>query len=196
MEISSKTVLIKTEKSCMWIIENFTPDYTDNLIDIKLNEKPDIIIYGKKCKQRRDVCFFSNQSKGYKYSGAMAKAEPLKDELLCSILSKVNEYTCCSFNGILINRYNNGCDYLSAHSDDETGLNPITKSVACITYGCKRTFRVRNKENKKIVYDIEPCPGSLLVMEGNFQSEFTHEIPIRKKILQPRISLTFRYHKI
>lgn len=80
------------------------------------------------------------------------------------------------------------------HSDDETWLNPITKYIICITYGCKRIFRVRNKE-KKIVYDIEPS-GSLLFMDGNFQSEFTHEIQIRKKILQPRVSLTFGYRKI
>jgi len=31
-------------------------------------------------------------------------------------------------------------------------------------------------------------------MQGEFQKEFTHEIPIQKKILDERISLTFRKH--
>lgn len=196
MDNQSKKVLIKTDNSCMWIIENFTPDYTDELVNIKLHETPEIVIFGKKCKQRRDVCFFSNESDGYKYSGAIAKAEPLVNPLLVNIMEKVNEKTESNFNGILVNRYNDGSDYLSAHSDDPRGLSPVSKAVACVTYGCKRTFRVRCKYTKKIICDIEPTPGSLLVMEGNFQSEFTHEIPIRKKISQPRISLTFRYHII
>ena len=31
-------------------------------------------------------------------------------------------------------------------------------------------------------------------MGGNFQKEFTHEIPIEKKVLDTRYSLTFRRH--
>ena len=35
----------------------------------------------------------------------------------------------------------------------------------------------------------------IIHMGGNFQKEFTHEIPIEKKIKEKRISFTFRYHK-
>jgi len=31
-------------------------------------------------------------------------------------------------------------------------------------------------------------------MGGNFQKEFTHEIPVEKKIKEVRYSLTFRKH--
>jgi len=67
--------------------------------------------------------------------------------------------------------------------------------VAGICYGpAIRTFRIRNKETKKIILDHKHMPCSLLIMEGDFQKEFTHEIPIEKKIKEERISLTFRYH--
>ena len=33
-------------------------------------------------------------------------------------------------------------------------------------------------------------------MAGNFQKEFTHEIPIQKKVSDERISFTFRKHLV
>lgn len=33
-------------------------------------------------------------------------------------------------------------------------------------------------------------------MGGNFQKEFTHEVPITKMHVEPRYSFTFRHHKI
>lgn len=36
--------------------------------------------------------------------------------------------------------------------------------------------------------------GCLFVMDGDFQKEFTHEIPAQKKVTEMRISLTFRKH--
>ena len=36
--------------------------------------------------------------------------------------------------------------------------------------------------------------GDILHMGGDFQKEFTHEIPVQKRITGSRISFTFRYH--
>ena len=36
----------------------------------------------------------------------------------------------------------------------------------------------------------------LIHMGGDFQKEFTHEIPIESKIKEERYSFTFRKHKI
>lgn len=33
-----------------------------------------------------------------------------------------------------------------------------------------------------------------MIMAGDFQKEFTHEIPMEKKKKNPRISFTFRRH--
>lgn len=66
--------------------------------------------------------------------------------------------------------------------------------IASIAYGAVRIFRIRNKQTKKIVLDYNHTPKTLLVMEGDFQKEFTHEIPIQKNITEGRISLTFHHH--
>ena len=55
-------------------------------IKYKLLENPEILVFGKKGTQHRSVGFFSNTSIGYRYSGQLAKSQPLTSNL--SILLK------------------------------------------------------------------------------------------------------------
>jgi alkylated DNA repair dioxygenase AlkB len=162
-------------------------------IEPQLEERPEIIIFGKKCKQQRNVAFFSNESIGYKYSNKMMESKPLSQSMN-ELLQIVNKDTCAEFNGILVNKYMDGNDYISAHSDDETGLDSV--GVVSISYGCERIFHIRNKETKEIMCDEPTTHCSILHMGGNFQKLYTHEIPIQKKIKEPRISFTFRKHNM
>ena len=72
-----------------------------------------------------------------------------------------------------------------------------------------RKFRIRRKDKQSFEYgdgnpceseiakkfwDIEMPPQMCLVMTGNFQREFTHEIPKQVKVEGPRLSCTFRTH--
>lgn len=189
-------VHLDTGRSKLWTVENFTEDFYEiYLKELPLAEKPEIIICGKVCHQQRDVDFFSDVSIGYRYSGNIRPARPLSDSpLFAPLLNAVNTSLDADFNGLLVNRYNSGNDYIGAHSDDESALSS-KKMVASIAYGPGiRTFRIRDKMSKKIVLDLQHQPGMLLVMEGEFQSEFTHEIPQQKRILEPRVSITFRSH--
>jgi len=163
------------------------------IIDIELEERPEIIIFGKKCKQQRNVGFFSNESIGYSYSKKMMESKPLSQSM-SELLHIVNKDTCAEFNGILVNKYMDGNDYISAHSDDETGLDSV--GVVSISYGSERIFRIRNKETKEIMCDESTTHCSILHMGGDFQKLYTHEIPIQKKIKEPRISFTFRKHNM
>ena len=131
--------------SRFWVVENFVPDYPDiNIISKLLLQEPQIIVYGKVCHQNRNIGFFSNQSKGYKYSNQTIKSQPLdKYEPLKNLLSQVNDYLGTTFNGILVNEYINGTKYLGAHSDSELGLDKSTQSVAGISFGATRKFRIR-----------------------------------------------------
>ena len=110
------------------------------------------------------------------------------------LLDIVNNEFGTQFNGILVNKYMDGNDYISAHSDDETGVDLI--GVISISYGAERIFRIRKKDTKHIVYDELTTHCSILHMGGNFQKLYTHEIPIQKKIKEPRISFTFRKHNV
>ena len=162
-------------------------------IDPQLEERPEIILFGKKCKQQRNVGFFSNESIGYKYSKKMMDSKPLSQSM-SELLFIINMAIGAEFNGILVNKYMDGNDYISAHSDDEAGLDSV--GVVSICYGSERIFRIRNKATKEIMCDESTTHCSILHMGGNFQKLYTHEIPIQKKIKEPRISFTFRKHNI
>lgn len=189
-----KQILLQTNNSSLWVIPNFTEDYYDQIKTLELNEEPEIIVYGRKCRQHRDVGFYSNISEGYRHSGNIARSRPLTP-LLSNIMEHINAEIGTDYNSILVNKYRDGSKYIGAHSDDERGLSNVNKSVASLCYGPGvRNFRIRDKQTKRIVlnYDHQPC--TLLIMDGNFQQEFTHEIPKQLRIKEERISLTFRNH--
>jgi alkylated DNA repair dioxygenase AlkB len=158
----------------------------------KLVHKPPIRVFGKNARMQRDVGFFSDVCEGYKYSGQMSKAMPMTAELR-RLLNYVNAKFGSNFNGILVNRYENGDDFISKHSDDESGLDPKAGVVA-LTFGSERKFRIRDKETGKMVIDVLTRQDEMIQMAGaQFQKKYTHEIPKQKGVGE-RMSFTFRYH--
>ncbi len=157
-----------------------------------LRDKVPIILFGKTCYQKRAVAFFSDESKGYKYSNQIAEAMPIGPATR-TILNSVNSHFNTKFNGILVNFYADGTQYISAHSDDERTLD--SSGVVALSIGTERIFRVRDRLTKKIVYNLQTRSGKIIQMRGtNFQKKFTHEIPIQKRVKESRTSLTFRRH--
>jgi alkylated DNA repair dioxygenase AlkB len=162
-------------------------------IDTQLESNLPIMIYGKECVQHRSIGFFSNNSIGYKYSKKLVESKPLNDSLWV-LLDWINWKFKSSYNGILINKYSNGSEYIGKHSDDESALS--NAGVVSLSSGAIRTFRIRDKISGQIIKDVATLPNQILIMGGDFQKEFTHEIPIDKKVNEPRYSLTFRKHLI
>lgn len=159
--------------------------------DPQLEERPNVIIYGKVCKQPRNVGFFSDVSDGYRYAKNTMVAKSLTPALT-ELIQSINTIIGSDFNGILINKYNDGNDYICAHSDDETKLN--ANGVVSISYGSERVFRIRDKITKKIICDESTTHCCIFHMGGDFQKVYTHEIPVQKKVKEPRFSFTFRKH--
>jgi alkylated DNA repair dioxygenase AlkB len=164
-----------------------------NDIKDKFDVKPPIVIWGKQVNQQRDVGFFSDKSIGYYYSNQLAKSKPMTINLDL-LLELTNEMFGSNFNGILINRYSTGQEYIGPHSDDEKNLDK--SGVIAISYGGERIFRIRDKVTKEIVQDIPIKNLDIIHMGGDFQKEFTHEVPLTKLAVEPRYSFTFRHHKI
>ncbi len=194
-----KYTLINTENSSLEIVEDI-PDLK-NIIDTcvidvmpYLLKNPQITVFGKTAIQHRNIGFFSDTSIGYYYSRKLLKSQKLSENLI-KLLNLVNELLDTNFNGILVNEYISGLDYIGKHSDDEKALSK-KKCVVSISSGAIRKFRIRNKETNKIVMDISTIPYTFIIMNGDFQTEFTHEIPQEKKIKESRISFTFRYHTV
>ena len=160
-------------------------------VENQLEERPEIVVYGKVCRQQRNVGFFSNFSEGYTYSRRIMRSKQLTESLEM-LLDKVNLLLGSRFNGILVNKYGDGDDCIGAHSDDESGLDNI--GIVSISYGAERIFRIRDKKEKTILHDIQTTHCCILHMGGEFQKLYTHEIPKQKRIKQSRISFTFRKH--
>lgn len=167
----------------------------------KLISRPPVVVYGKECQQNRDVGFFSDNVGGYNYSrGNEMKAQPLPFALRL-LLASVNELKkvkykelSVPFNAVLVNRYNDGNDYIAAHSD--SGLYNKKCGVWSLSVGGERTMVVRNKKTRAVVAKVPLTDGLLCEMGGeDFQEFHTHEVPREAKRNEPRISFTFRTHQ-
>ena len=191
--------LIKTEKSAL-ITHNLEPEMVMLLeecvqqIDSELDYHPEIKIFDKICHQQRSIGFYSDTSKGYNYSSTLTPSKKMKP-CLRELLIYINDKFDANFNGILINKYENGEEYIGKHSDDERGLQPNCGVIA-MSFGAVRKFRIRDKCTGKIVLDVPTESNKIIQMCGHFQKEFTHEIPVEKKVKECRYSLTFRRHLI
>jgi len=159
-------------------------------VEKKLHIQPPITVFGRSARQQRDVGFFSKTVPHYRYSNQQMEAQPLS-EALEKLLEEVNE--CCEtrFDAILVNRYGDGNQYISSHSDDERGLGDC---VATLSWGATRTFRIRDKKTNRIVVDVPMYSGMLMCMCGRFQSLYKHEVPKQTRVTSERVSFTFRAH--
>ena len=156
--------------------------------------EPPIMVRGMQCRQRRDVQFRSDMSKGYFYSNQVMKSQSLTAEMK-QLLDIINEKYQASYNGILFNRYKNGRKTVGAHADSEAGLNKHAGVVA-ISFGAQRKFRIRDKNTNAIVGDYTTRHMRAMQMKGPFQAHYLHEIPAQAKVEGERVSLTFREHDL
>ena len=190
----SKTILIENEKSFLTIEELDDKEIMGRCVE-EVNNKllinPEIYLYGKPAIQHRGIGFFSNTSIGYYYSGQLTKSQLLTPSMQ-QLLEIINKKYSTEFNGILVNRYNDGNDYIGSHYDKEDTIDQ--SGVIAISYGAVRKFRIRNAKTKVKIMDILTENNQIIHMGGNFQKEYMHEIPIEKKVKEPRWSFTFRKH--
>jgi alkylated DNA repair dioxygenase AlkB len=163
-------------------------------LKLHLTRNPEVLVWGQRRKLNRSVGFFSDVAMGYTYSGQVTEAQPLTPELH-GIMDDVNAALGKDFNGLLVNLYSDGNDSIGAHSDSPDGLAD-DGSVVSLSLGAERTFRARHKSKHARPVDVLTKHGQMLVMEGAFQQQFTHEIPMTKRICGPRVSITFRKHRV
>jgi alkylated DNA repair dioxygenase AlkB len=133
-------------------------------------------------------------NKPYFFSGMAHEALPVPDSIR-PYWDWANSAGYGEFNQILINWYANGHHYIGTHSDDESQL--IYESpIISLSLGAERIFRLREKKSKQVVHDIPMPHGSVVVMGGMMQNQFTHEVPkingIKGDDVGRRINITFR----
>ena len=150
------------------------------------------IIFGKKIITKRKVAWYGDKSYSYTYSKTTKSALPWTTELQI-LKQRTEDKTGELFNSCLLNLYHDGSEGMSWHSDAEKDLKK-NGAIASISLGAERRFLFKHKRtNEKVELSLEN--GSLLVMKGETQENWLHRLPTTKKILTPRINLTFRMIK-
>lgn len=178
----------------------FYPDFlsleeSDEFYSALLNEVPwkqePIKIYGKEIMQPRLTAWYADEGKSYTYSGITMQAFNWTNSLL-RIKEKAERVSGHPFNSALINYYRNGNDSMGWHRDNEKelGVNP---TIASVSLGATRTFKLRNYQNKKDLVSFELNKGSLLTMLGETNHAWEHAIPKTTKVNSGRINITFRF---
>lgn len=180
----------------IWYMPNFMPPekaafYYKTLLENINWRQEEIKMYGKVFPVPRKTAWYGYEGFNYKYSGILCNPEPWTKELLGikkvieSFLKEEN------FNSVLLNLYRDGNDKVSWHADDEKGLG-INPTIASVSLGSTRRFDLKHKDDPEQKLQLELPSGSLVIMKGALQHHWLHQIPVQKKINQPRINLTFR----
>ncbi|WP_341222005.1 alpha-ketoglutarate-dependent dioxygenase AlkB family protein [Polaribacter atrinae] len=188
---------IKIENGEYIYIPNFydkpTADkYLKRLIeDIKWKQES-MNMYGKEIPFPRLTSWYGDQDKPYSFSGITLQPHPWSPGLL-KVKKDIELKANVIFNSVLLNRYRDGSDSISWHTDaeKELGENPV---IASVNFGAERKFQLKHKDTNERI-DIILQHGSLLIMQGELQHYWKHQIPKTKKPLGERVNLTFRVIK-
>ena len=152
-----------------------------------------ITVFGKTHAQPRLTALFGNEGKPYSYSNIVMQPHSW-NPLLMFIKNKIEEICNENFTTILLNLYRNGKDSNGWHADNERelGRNPV---IASVSFGSERSFHLQHNSIADAKLKITLGNGSLLLMKGETQHYWKHQIPKTSKEINPRINLTFRIIK-
>lgn len=171
-------------------------DAFTELLTIKPTERGQVHMYGKLVNVPRTE---KSYLRDYTFSQVDHHADPTLPPVLISLFdwaqnTKYAKTHSGSFNQVFINWYENGHQYIGAHSDNESQLKKDSEIIS-VSFGATRLFRIRDKE-KKIVHSIKLRHGDVVIMKPGMQSLFTHEIvKVSGKVglkIDWRINVTFR----
>jgi alkylated DNA repair dioxygenase AlkB len=159
----------------------------------QLNWRQDeITLFGKTHFVPRLQAFYSDLGITYSYSNIKLAGLAWNDTLL-EIKNEIEKISLLKFNCVLCNLYRNGRDYAAWHSDDEKELGSDPQ-IASVSLGAQRIFQARHKKLKQFPpLKLALEHGSLLLMRGQMQRYWSHQLAKTARPVGERINLTFRY---
>lgn len=154
-------------------------------------------VFGKWHSVPRKQATYGDAGLTYTFSGLTLSPKPWIP-VLERVRDRVSLVTGQTFNFVLVNRYKDGCDHIGEHRDDEREL-ASGSPIASVSFGACRDFFFRHKDSrgKNPSRRVEAvrlplAHGSLLMMNHPTNTHWYHSLPVRKKVLAPRVNLTFR----
>lgn len=150
----------------------------------------EVRIFGKYHRTARQVAWYADAAYSYVYSGMSKQAEMWQPDLLL-LKQRIEHLVGHPFNSCLANLYADGSQAMGWHSDNENtlGQQPV---IASLSLGATRKFRFKHQQKQSTI-DCMLQHGQLLVMRGTTQQYWKHCISQSKRVVEPRINLTFRY---
>ncbi|CAG7851810.1 SubName: Full=Uncharacterized protein {ECO:0000313/EMBL:CCA73190.1} [Serendipita indica DSM 11827] len=177
-----------------FVDEERANSWYQRLCELETWYRPTLTMYGKGYIQSRSIAgYVTSPDLTARYSGHSVQMNHPYPPLLIEIQNRVSEALGVGFDHIMLNWYQNGSVHIGKHRD--TKDNQV---IASLSLGAKRTFVMHphiSKGEKKVDADATRwvlANGSLLVMQGDTQENWKHEIPKEPKVKEGRISLTFR----
>ncbi|QJD96137.1 alpha-ketoglutarate-dependent dioxygenase AlkB [Mucilaginibacter robiniae] len=157
--------------------------------EIAWKQEP-IRMFGKLVMQPRLTALYGYADKPYQYAGLKLHPLPWTGTLL-AIKNHIETIAQVSFTSVLLNLYRDGKDSNGWHRDNEKelGTNPV---IASVSFGSSRNFHFRHHQHKEVKRSVELVNGSFLLMQGETQHYWEHQIPKSAKVTKLRINLTFR----
>jgi alkylated DNA repair dioxygenase AlkB len=174
---------------------NFIPPEQTNAIMRTLQESIDwrqeqITLYGKTFDVPRLQAWHGDETASYQYSNLTMRPIPWSP-ILVKLKQSCENVSNSHFNSVLANLYRYGQDGMGRHADNEPelGEQPV---IASLSFGEVRNLDFYHNISKNKVR-VPLADGSLLVMRGATQKCWQHAVAKSKKLMAPRINLSFSY---
>jgi len=164
-------------------------NYLQALSEQVVWRRDEVTLFGRTHPIPRLHQWYADKGLSYTWSGLTMQPQPWFTELQ-NLRNAVAPFAGEAFNSVLINLYRDGNDSMGWHSDDEAELGPAPV-IASVSLGAARDFQLRERGGVG-KHTVQLTHGSLLVMRGATQSRWQHALPKRRRVVEPRINLTFR----
>ncbi len=174
-----------------WLSQSQAEHYFQLFYDELNWQTETLMMAGKPVQSPRKVAWYGDDGAVYRYSGARYTALPWHPALK-QLKHQLSEAFEAPINSVLTNLYRDGRDSVGWHADSEKelGRQPV---IFSLSLGASRFFDYRRQDQHNLKHRIELHAGTLLIMHGDFQQYWQHQVPKQLKIEEPRINLTFRY---
>jgi alkylated DNA repair dioxygenase AlkB len=144
-------------------------------------------LFGREMPTPRMTAWFGDAD--YTYSGIRHRAAPFPP-VVQLLRERAESISGTSYNSVLLNLYRDGADSVGWHSDHEAGLGD-RPTIASLSLGATRRFQFRHRRTKEAI-TLELAEGHWLIMTGQTQQFWIHQVPKTAAIVGRRINLTFR----
>ena len=177
------------------LVDSFLGHEEGELIQQQLHTQvawtqPVISMFGRQVPSPRLAAWYGDSDAVYRYSGLVNHPLPWLP-VMDSLRRRIERTIHHRFNSVLINLYRDGSDAMGWHADDERELGS-EPTIASLSLGGMRRFCLRHRRKQIPTINLDLPHGSLLVMAGATQRNWKHCVPRTRKLVAPRINLTFR----